>query len=370
MLNVLINLSMTEKLGKAALLRLFFCVFLAGSFSQAAQAETALPDMTLEEQVRLYQSQHQDNAGEGKVVTLVVENDLFGKGTDQNYTSGVRLSYFDASAEMSDLAHYVADHIPTFSLNEFSSLTYSIGQNLYTPDDISLAAQPANDRPWAAHLYGSMGLVTVTDDHIDEIEAQIGVVGPLALGEQTQKFIHTHVSDSPTPRGWKNQLDNEPTLNIGWQRRWPKFYTYDTDHFNFSVAPHAGATLGNVYTFVNTGFSLALHPRADWLQDTPLRVQPAIPGTGFFTKPEKKWTWMLFAGMEGRAMARNIFLDGNTFSDSHDIDKRYFVGDAHIGLSITYDRMRVSYTLNHRSKEFKGQDSPDLFGAISLGYRF
>lgn len=368
MLNASTKAKNVSFLRKAAMLRLFFCILMGVASIYPAAASDA--PMTLQQHVEQYQAFHKDDPDMGKIVTLVVENDLFGKGTDQNYTSGVRLSYFDASVDMPKLAYQIADHIPTFSLNASSSLTYSLGQNLYTPDDISQAQQPLNDRPWAAHLYGSMGLVTVTDNHIDEVEVQLGVVGPFALGEQTQKFIHRHVSDSPTPRGWKNQLDNEPTLGIGWQRRWPRFYQYETDRFSFSVAPHIGATLGNVYTFANTGFNIDFRPRKDWLQDAPLRVQPAIPGTGYFAKPSKKWTWYLFAGVEGRAIARNIFLDGNTFSDSHSIDKQYFVGDAHIGAALTYDRMRISYSLNHRSKEFQGQDTPDLFGAISLGYRF
>src|SRR3546814_11015068 len=30
---------------------------------------------------------------------------------------------------------------------------------------------------------------------------------------------------------------------------------------------------------------------------------------------------LLFAGVEGRAVLRNIFLDGNTFADSHSVDE-------------------------------------------------
>ena len=127
--------------------------------------------------------------------TVVIENDLFGKGTDQNYTSGVRATYFDVNANFPDVAHKIAELTPTFSINQTSSVFYSLGQNLYTPDDISQVTQDPNDRPWAAYLYASIGMASLTDNHIDELEAAIGVVGPWALGEQTQKFIHSHVSD-------------------------------------------------------------------------------------------------------------------------------------------------------------------------------
>jgi len=302
--------------------------------------------------------------------TVVIENDLFGKGTDQNYTSGVRATYFDVNASFPDVAHKIAELTPTFSINQTSSVFYSLGQNLYTPDDISQVTQDPNDRPWAAYLYASIGMASLTDNHIDELEAAIGVVGPWALGEQTQKFIHSHVSDSPTPHGWRNQLKNEPTLNLAWQRRWPEFWSKAAYGLRLSASPFFGISLGNVHTFANTGFSVRLRPASEMWQDMPARVRPAMPGTGFFEIPEKKWSWFLFGGVDGRAVARNIFLDGNSFRSSHDIDKRYFVGDANIGLALTYDQFRISYTLNHRTKEFKGQDDPDLFGAITLNYRF
>jgi hypothetical protein len=78
----------------------------------------------------------------------------------------------------------------------------------------------------------------------------------------------------------------------------------------------------------------------------------------------------LFAGIEGRAMARNIFLDGNTFTDSPSVDKKTLVYDANVGVSLTYGKTQISYTLNWRSREFFAQDKSSLFGAISIGYKF
>ena len=101
-----------------------------------------------------------------------------------------------------------------------------------------------------------------------------------------------------------------------------------------------------------------------------MRVRPALPGTGFFEIPEKKWSWSLFGGVEGRLVGRNIFLDGNTFRDSYSVDKNYAVGDANAGVALTYDQMRISYTLVYRTKEFETQDENTVFGALNLGYRF
>lgn len=301
--------------------------------------------------------------------TFTIENDSFGGNTDKNYTSGVRLAYFDYSAELPWFSGILDRYVPTFEVNETTSIYYSFGQNLYTPENITARTPDPEDRPYAAFLYFSAGLTSLTDNHVDDLEATVGIVGPWALGEQTQKLVHD-VLDADDPSGWDHQLENEPGFILSWQRQWPEAYGADIEGFTFRAAPHAGITLGNVYTYASGGLSFQLTPAQYKWQSKPLRVRPAIPGNGFFAVPEGHFAWSLFAGVEGRAMARNIFLDGNTFEDSPSVDKKYLVADANAGVSFTYGKTQLSYTVNWRLKEFDGQDDPSLFGAVSLGYRF
>ena len=90
------------------------------------------------------------------------ENDLIGGGTDENYTSGLRLTYFDTETSVPPGIDALADLIPTFDLNETTSTFFTFGQNIYTPQNINIRALQQNDRPYAAWLYGSVGLATVT----------------------------------------------------------------------------------------------------------------------------------------------------------------------------------------------------------------
>lgn len=305
-----------------------------------------------------------------KVINLVIENDLFGRGTDEQYTSGVRFTYFDVNADLPYLSRALDDVIPTFDMNDTTSVTYSLGHNIYTPRDISRRDLIRDDRPYAAHLYGSMGLVTLTGNHLDELELSMGVVGPAALGEDIQSFIHQNISNSPDPKGWESQLENEPAIGLAWVRRFPHAQEISFHDISFALTPHFGTTLGNVHTFANAGVSARLSPESEKWQDAPARVRPALPGTGFFETPEKSWSWYVFGGLEGRAVGQNIFLDGNTFRDSHSVDKKYFVYDANAGFAVTYDVYRFSYTIVYRSREFDDQDDASVFGAFSLGYRF
>jgi len=307
------------------------------------------------------------------VFSLSIENDFFGGGTDKYYTSGVRLSWLNMDIETPQILKSVNDRTPLFKHNDTSVAVYSIGHNIYTPADITIEANQDDDRPWAAWLYTSASLTTLQDNHIDEFEATLGVVGPEALGKPIQRFIHSNVTGDP-PRGWKNQLDFEPGLILSAQRRWPGALKTKIDagisEYTLRATPHINASLGNIYTYAGTGFTVSLTPYKDRFQDTPPRVRPAMPGTGYFSEPSHSFTWQLFAGAEGRAIARNIFLDGNSFRDSHSVDKKYFVADLNAGAALTWKDYRLSYTVNYRTEEFHRQSEPSIFGSLNLSTRF
>lgn len=301
--------------------------------------------------------------------TLTTENDLFGSGNDENYTNGARLTYHKVGEDPYFLAEWLGDMLPTFKVNKSTTVYYALGQNLYTPENIAAPNPAPTDRPYAAFLYGSAGFSSINGDHIDDIELTLGVIGPAALGEETQTLVHK-AWDIQEPEGWDFQLKNEPALMLSWQRRWPELVGEKVGPFYFRVMPHTGATVGNVYTYGAGGVTLQLTPNSNRWQSQPLRVRPSIPGSGFFEPANDLPGWSLFLGTEGRAVARDITLDGNTFKSSRSVRKRHFVADISGGLTATFGHIRTSYTLNWRSKEFHGQDGSSLFGAISVGWRF
>jgi len=67
-------------------------------------------------------------------------------------------------------------------------------------------------------------------------------------------------------------------------------------------------------------------------------------------------------------MGRNIFLDGNTFTDSHSVDKETLVGDFQVGFAFHLRNIRIAFTHIVRSKEFEGQTERARYGAINLTY--
>ncbi|MGE4157568.1 MAG: lipid A deacylase LpxR family protein [Planctomycetota bacterium] len=300
--------------------------------------------------------------------TITTENDLFASGNDHSYTNGVRLSWFEVGKRPPTVSKGVQKKLSFLGLNDSTTLAYSLGHNLYTPVDIQSETININDRPWAAFFYGAVSMATLTGDHLDEYEIMIGVVGPSARGEALQKQIHK-VIDSPTPLGWDGQLNDEVGLVLSKQRRWPGVWQSEWGEATFVFTPHLGASVGNIYTYINAGGVLKYSLSDNRWHDTPLLARPAMPGTGYFL-PADKMGLDVFVGLEGRAIARNIFLDGNTFANSYRVKKNPFVADVSLGFSLTYKEVRLSYTSVYRTKEFHGQEEESIFGAFSFGWAF
>ncbi|WP_336080313.1 lipid A deacylase LpxR family protein [Thalassospira sp. CH_XMU1448-2] len=314
-------------------------------------------------------------------VSLSVENDLFTpSNSDQHYTNGVRLAFVSPEDSAPAAFLNVAKQIPFFASDGRIRTSYSLGQTMYTPDDITIAENQPNDRPWAGMLYGTAGLLSDTglrsDDgesnysRIDTLELTLGVVGPASLADKTQDFVHK-VIDSPRPKGWDNQIKNEPIIGLTYERKYRSWFEADIAGIEFDATPHGAVTLGNAFTNAELGtmFRMGFDLPADY---GPPRIRPSLPGSDFFVPDTEGFpiSGYLFAGFAGRYVLRDITLDGNTFADSAWVDKEPLVGDLQIGFAVIVGQARLTYTHVYRTPEFTAQSGADQFGSLSLSFRF
>lgn len=310
-----------------------------------------------------------DNGG---ILSIQMENDFFLGDTDRHFTHGTRLSYTtgERPADTDDLIAKAAGLVPFFPDQGVSRAHYALGQNIYTPADITDVNLIEDDRPYAGWLYLSAGLFSVSKDRdrMDNLAFEVGVIGPWSQAEKTQKTWH-ETFGFRDPKGWDHQLENEVGFDIVYNRSvrvWKK--EFQSTGLEMDLVPNVGFSLGNVFTHANAGVTVRIGD--DLSTDfSPPRIRPSLPGSDFFFYT-RDLDWYLFASFGGRAVLRNIFLDGNTFTDSHRVDKKYLVGDLQAGAAITWRDWRLSYTHIIRTEEFHGQKDPDRFGAISLSYHF
>ncbi len=305
-----------------------------------------------------------DNSG---TFTFVWENDYFAN-TDRNYTNGIRLSYLSGFKAPEGVSRWVADSL--LGVGEAAGVRrgFALGHSIFTPQDTEASALLPDQHPYAGWLYGEYSVVVEQTDIIDQFTLQAGVIGPSAGGEFVQNNWHDLIGGEAV-NGWDNQLRDEPGVVISYDRKLRALFKSNGDGLGFDATPSYGASFGNVYTNARVGLMVRIG--SDLRNDYgPPRVRPSLAGGGYFS-PRDRFSWYVFAGAEGRAVAHDIFLEGSLFRDNDlAVDNNILVGDFQAGLVMQVRRVQVAYTSVFRTREFKTQQGAQQFGAVSLSVKF
>jgi lipid A 3-O-deacylase len=312
-------------------------------------------------------------------ITLEEENDFFAPDNrDRHYTQGAQLNYLSPDLGADGMAApmtWLGSLLPVFqdgSATTSRRFDLFVGQELFTPQNKRLHDPDPRDRPYAGWLNGGIGFIQDADEQtLDHLEVQVGLVGPGALGKQTQNNFHLAI-DNPESEGWGFQLRNEPTLNFYYDRH-RRFIAELDGGLSVDLIPAASVAVGNAFDYLGVG------TRARFGQNLkvdygPPRIGPGPSGTDYFNRDylpsDSLFGWYVFVGTEGRVVGHNIFLDGNSFVASRSVRRRPLVGDLEAGMALFYsDWVRLSYSYLYRSDEFYGQHNGDNFGAITLSFR-
>ncbi|MBL8490513.1 MAG: lipid A deacylase LpxR family protein, partial [Rhodocyclaceae bacterium] len=242
-----------------------------------------------------------------------------------------------------------------------------LGQNLYTPRAIGIAAAQPFDRPWAAWLYLGAVAQRAREGRLDTVEIDVGMVGPAALGRQVQTAWHRLIG-APKPLGWANQLPDEPAFLASYlQKR-----RYGGGRLD--LVAHAGITAGTVMTLGRLGGMVRFGQNLsgfgpDTVEPGGAMLQGHERGPGRAGSGE----WYVFAGVDQRLVARNIFLDGTFFRDSPSVERRRHVYDLSAGFSLRLENVRLSFTRLRRSEEFRtplGGGGVQRFDSLNIGIDF
>ena len=315
---------------------------------------------------------HAQKGSDPSSITFLLENDYFGF-SDRHYTSGLRLSWLSSD--------YTPDQVPAFWRKIDQAIPFwrdldtpaknfgfAIGQHIYTPENLNTAQILKDEHPYAGWLYLEGALHKKSQNHLNSLQLSVGVIGPASLGEPTQKLIHSFLDSTP-PKGWHNQLKNEPTLLLTYEHH-RRICLYQKP-LCFDAIPYSQINIGNVRTDLAIG---AILRGGLWL---PHDFGPHTITLNSYNHnslhlkdgQEKRQTLCLygFVGVTARLIARNIFLDGNTFVDSHRVHKIPYTGELRFGFVFLWHNIELSYTQTIKSYEFYGQRyGNDWYGSISV----
>jgi hypothetical protein len=289
-------------------------------------------------------------------------------GTDRAYSYGSDLSvlfYRDNIKEDT----FSIPFIDNFKVSD-NYFSFSYAQQIYTPDDIESKKLVKNDRPYAGYMYLQAGLFQSYKKELNSLIFQIGMIGPSTKMQDVQKFVHDLIG-SPTPQGWNHQLGDELTLQINYNN---KRYFDISKYLNFNSAfiSNYGFDLGNVSTKVYGGGLLRFgsYIPKDYgcyvmdngnYNNIPLNHRHYI---------SNKFHYTFNLSFQANLIARNIFLDGNSFKDSHRVDKNNVTLEGGYGITLSYKHFSFDYLRKHTTKEFKKQDYYSSYGSFIFSYNY
>lgn len=257
------------------------------------------------------------SCGPGKYI-LNEENDyftLFNK--DHDYTQGLELSH------------------------ENHDRRILIGQKIFTPVHKKVSPAPAHERPYAGYLYSSY---RVFDDEKEPdkkpfTEIEFGLIGPNAFGEEVQCGFHKMVGQT-CPAGWPEQLHTEPgvTLRAGNTIKKASDFILFSGITDYSFE----AEIGNISTAAHIG-----------------------------TKVDFQITrWLhFFAGPTLHLVARDIFLDGNTFQDSPSVESKWSYSEIAGGFEFKVNGWPTFlWFMKAQSKQYEEQEGTYNYGGVKISW--
>lgn len=320
-----------------------------------------------------------DNQNQEKnwIFSLYFENDTF-LHTDYLYTNGLR---FSAASFLSDSWESL-DLLPEWSLpfinrlplvnkpGLYKNITLSMGQMMYTPIDTEVSDPSDTDQPYAGLAYTAIGFCARDLKTFTSLELIVGVVGPHAYAEDTQRTVHQWLGQD-VPAGWDQQIDDELIFNLGLERRGRWRPLYNASGWGMEWIPSLGTAIGNAVTNVHSGLQL----RMGWnlpqdFGENIIRMgisnTPSEYGSRFHQR--RPFSFYTFAGIDGQFVLWDISLDGNTFDRNEFTNKeplRYLLNG---GVGIVYKNFSLSLAYVRSSEAFELQGEPHAYGTVLVSY--
>ena len=309
-------------------------------------------------------------------LALFVENDI--GWSDKYYTSGLRAAYTTPVIFENGLPKLFQDMLALSPLATPSPtcpvayrLHFALTHEFYTPKHETWRVPPPGDHPFSGLLYGTFGVSSETENRLDALEIELGIIGPSAGAQRAQNDWH-RVIGSPVSNGWHTQLRDEPIVQFAWTRVW-RFHWLgnSTPQGGFSLEwlPRLHLEAGTVRDYASagwqwrTGWNLGKDFGAGLLHSTSALVRPASNRHG-----TSAW---FFLDVQAEYWALNMPLDGNNWHRSRSVHSYPWVGQVSLGFTAQFGQWRLGITEVLRTKEFRGQDCEvTAFTSVTLNLSF
>jgi lipid A 3-O-deacylase len=308
-------------------------------------------------------------------MTITVENDTF-TGSDNNYTNGLGATWNSNEIATYDDESAVGKWAGFWSFLPFASddgyqtyLSWSVAQEMHTPDVITDPNPPRDDQPYAGVLYLDNILYARRDRTTHAWALKVGVVGPASQADDVQSWFHD-VIGSDEPMGWDRQLPDEVLVNVAYSvaHLWKQGDVGESA--SWRLVPVGTVGIGNYFTGVAGG----LYGEVGWNLVDALGVPALRSGLNAASTvgvgPVNGWSVALYGGFGGYGVAHYLPLDGTVFHDSRAVDTEPFIGTGTVGIAVRHRGFLLSLAQTYFTDMFETERKNAEFGTLSLSWFF
>jgi len=283
---------------------------------------------------------------------------------DRYYTSGVAGTFTHAISRANIKDTNVVKKSLEIEAGQHIYTSYTADAKFIQPNPFVFV--PYNqDRPFTAYLFAgaSYNWLYANEDAL-KFNAEIGTIGPWALGRQVQQDFHSFFGLYPAG-GWKYQLRNAPGVNLRLDYR---MYLYRNNKGWFDMEFNPDSWLGNTFTGASAGLQLRIGELNEFYQSA-ITNSRVTRNSGdhignefyFFTVPQANYV-AYDATIEGGLWLK--YKGQVTFGIYHWVYQQQF------GLQFASNKWSVNYIAYIRSREVKSSALGDQWASINIACRF
>jgi hypothetical protein len=330
---------------------------------------------------------------------------VLGEGTDRHYTNGLRFTLTEdrnrtwaAAEKIRTCCFTLLCWAKPFSSEETTVGTWVFGQNMFTPDLITMFDPDPQDRPFVGYVYGgyqvTFGRPGEPTDNVREnsdssegqnggatpfehlsfipqstVEVTVGFLGPPALAGGAQAGMHA-LRGNRIPKGWRSEVPTEPTLQlVNTFRLGIRGRLLDNKWVPMlEFTPRGAVGMGTVQAYAEGGFT----GRVGWnlsglARDViSVRLGPERPA-------EPSWELAFVYTLLKRQVWRNAFLDGGLMADGPSADRVDDLTDERWGIDLRLNPLTFSYRMLQRTQELSPIEGVELedhkYGSVALSWQ-
>ena len=302
--------------------------------------------------------------------SFIFENDVFFK-EDDGYSNGVFLSwgYTDRGRlprrSPAWIKHLIdASYLDAYNRSRRYNVTYNVGNLFQNSNDVSVPELIEADAPYVGMTGWSVKVASYDEQTIDRLSLLLGVVGPISTAKYVQTVVHKF-TDARQPEGWDHQIKNEPVFRVQMEKTWR---LYDATLLNTELDLLSGVTagVGNYESKIGVGLGVR------WGQSLSesFSSSTVFPIEKFSTLVPNRNGWFLFANASLNYVANDIFIDGNSFEDSHSVELVHLQRGIAAGVMVNIYHWNLTYNVLYYSDQYETETGVSRYGSIVATYHY